>query len=174
MEPSVTNHLTRQMQEIRREEYGRYGLSLLSLAAKTEHLSIDDQAALSPSSFHTSSSGIASSESQAPSFTESPPSSETSAGEYGDSESTSRTSCSENIPGSLRVSIYDLDDAIITHAEVVGSVHNIFPADFADNSRTGTNSIIIGLAQILFPKDGPTILKTLSHSVALLTPMNMI
>ena len=106
------------------EEMENYGLNLLSLASETKKLSMDDNAALSPALSHITVSSAASSESQAPSFTESSPPSEKSAELNGGSKNTSRgSSVDEHTPASLTVSVHAIDDAIISHAELVSSVH---------------------------------------------------
>lgn len=162
------------MQKTTYEEYGKYGLSLLGLASQTEKLSVDDQAALSPTSNHTADSSAAPSESQAPSFTESPPPSEKAVEESEGSKITRGTSCAEHTPGSLKFSIHALDDAIISHAEVVSSAHENFLADLANDARTGTNSITTRSARLLFRKAGLTIPKILNHLTPKYPTKNMI
>lgn len=161
-----------KMQKTTNEEYGQYGLSLLGLAPRTKKLSVDDQAALSPTSIHTTDFSAGSSESQAPSFAEPPPPSEKSAEGSEDSETIRGTSCAKHIPGSYNPSA--LDDAIISDAELVSSVHDIFPAELANNARMDTNSNTTRSARPLFRKAGLTIPKILSLSIPRFPPTNMI
>ena len=84
---------------------------------------MDDHAALKPALSHTTVTGATSLDIQAPSFTESSPPSEESAELNGRSKSTSRLSFAEHTPASLTVSVSEVDDAIISHAEVVRSVY---------------------------------------------------
>ena len=108
-----------EMQENIDEGNGKYDLSLQALSSKTKKLSMDDYAALSPTSIHTVNSSADSSESQAPSFTESPPPSEKSAEKHGGSKSSSRASSAEYASPGSEVSSSEEDDLVVSQAEIV-------------------------------------------------------
>lgn len=116
---SRTSSNSFKMQKTKAEENGKYGLSLQGLTSETKKLSVDDQAALSPTSIHTTDSSAASSESQAPSFTESPPPSEKSAGKHGGSKNSSRASSAEYASPGSEISSSGEDDFVVSQAEVV-------------------------------------------------------
>ncbi len=150
------------MQTDKDERYGKYGLSLLDLTSETKQLSVDDPVDLSPTSSRAPTSSAGSSESQAPSFVESPALGKSADTPWG-SKTTSRASSAEHTALGSEVSSSEEDDSDVSQADVVSLTTNRPVLELTDDSRTGANLITSNSNQILFPKVGLTTLTISSH-----------
>ena len=158
------------MQTDKDEGYGKYGLNLLDLTSDMEQLSVDDQVALSPTSSRAPTSNAGSSESQAPSFVESPPLGKSADTPWGLKTSSRASSAEHTAPGS-EVSSFEEDDSEVSQADVVSLTPNGPVFDLTDDIRTGINLTSAKSNRPLFPKVGRMILRTSSHSTAHFAPM---
>ena len=128
------------MQTNKDEQHGNHGLSLLELISETEQLSVDDKVAQSPTLSHTPTSSVGSSESQVPSFVESPPPGKSADKPWG-SKTTSRASSAERTVPESEVSSSEEDDSDVCPADVVSLRTNRPVLELTDDSRTGANLI---------------------------------